>query len=67
MTRLQYKICTNPGDAAEGYTDVLVFVRYLVDDHEPTPWKCIASRRPYVDPIMSTHGRRLKALLRSLA
>lgn len=67
MTRLQYKICTNPAEDAVGYIDVLVFCRESLEVGVWGQWKLIATRRPYCDEILTTHGRRLKALLRSLA
>ncbi len=67
MARLQYKICTSPSDWSEATHEVHVYARVLDEAGEPGPWKHIAQRGVYVEPILSTHGRRLKALLRSLA
>jgi hypothetical protein len=55
-------------DRDEGpYHDVLVYVRTQADPDVDEPWKCVVIKRSYVNPVASTHGQILRALLRSLA
>ena len=67
MARLQYKICTSVPLDVGGYCDVHVYGREIGEDNEPGPWHHVVAKRMWVDPLFNTHGRRLKALLRSLA
>lgn len=67
MARLQYKICMEAAPDADGYTDVRVFGRQVLDGCEPSAWRCIVTKRVWLSSIQATHGRRLKTLLRSLA
>ncbi len=67
MARLQYKICTGPVDGSGHCHEVHVYARTVSEAGEFGPWKHVAQRGVYMEPILSTHGQRLKALLRSLA
>ena len=67
MARLQYKVCTSVPLEIGGYCDVEVFGREVSDTGDIGKWHHVVTKRTWVDPLFNSHGRRLRALLRSLA